>query len=56
MPYTHEAKCPHCHLMTHHWRLECPNCLTRLDVEPGSNIPVVPMYLHRIPESSFRSR
>jgi Zn finger protein HypA/HybF involved in hydrogenase expression len=48
MRYVNEAKCPHCHSITHNWRLECPICLTRLDVEPGSNIPVLSIRIHRI--------
>ncbi|MBB5057349.1 putative amidophosphoribosyltransferase [Granulicella aggregans] len=30
MLYVHEVECPKCGLLTHFWRNECPQCLSRL--------------------------
>ena len=41
MQHVASKKCPHCHTLAEEWLLECKICFTRLDVEPGSNIPVL---------------
>lgn len=41
MQHVASKKCPHCHSIAEEWLLECKICFTRLDVEPGSNIPVL---------------
>lgn len=44
--------CPHCHQVFDEWSLECEVCFARLDVEPGSNIPVLAFNFKRGTELS----